>query len=62
VAKSVAKALAVKLLPAQEARLAMVKAIDLEAYDAYLNGILSWRTLRPVGLDAGDKNRAMDWL
>ena len=55
VAQNVAKALAVKLLPAEEARLAIVRAINPEAYDAYLKGILLWRTLRPADLDAAQR-------
>ena len=54
-ARSVAKALAVKLLPAEEARLAIVRTINPDAYDAYLKGILLWRTLRPADLDAAQR-------
>jgi TolB-like protein len=51
-ARSVAKALAVKLLPAEEARLASVRTINPEAYDAYLKGSSLWKTLKRADLDA----------
>ena len=54
-ARSVAKALAVKLLPAEEARLAIVRTINPEAYDAYLKGILLWKRLKPADLDAAQR-------
>jgi TolB-like protein/Tfp pilus assembly protein PilF/predicted Ser/Thr protein kinase len=52
VSQGVAKALAVRLLPAQEARLAVVRAINPEAYDAFLKGNSLWKTLKAADLDA----------
>jgi TolB-like protein len=55
-ARSVAKALAVKLLPAEEARLASVRTINPEAYDAYLKGSSLWKTLKRADLDAAQSS------
>jgi TolB-like protein/Tfp pilus assembly protein PilF/predicted Ser/Thr protein kinase len=55
VAQSVAKALALKLLPAQEARLAIVRTINPQAYDAYLKGSSLWQTLRAADVDAAQR-------
>ncbi len=55
VAQSVAKTLAVKLLPAEEARLAIVRTINPEAYDAYLKGSSLWQKLEPDDLDAAQR-------
>jgi TolB-like protein/predicted Ser/Thr protein kinase len=52
VAQGVAKALAVKLLPAEQARLASVRTVNPEAYDAYLKGSSLWKTLKSADLDA----------
>ena len=52
VAKGVAKALAVKLLPAEEARLAVVRTINSEAYEAYLKGSSLWQTMKRADCDA----------
>ena len=54
-ARSVAKALAVKLLPAEEARLASVRTVNPEAYEAYLKGYSLWRTMKPADLDAAQR-------
>jgi TolB-like protein/lipoprotein NlpI len=56
VAQSVAKALALKLLPAQEARLAIVRTINPEAYDAYLKGSSLWQTLKAADVDAAQRH------
>ncbi len=55
VAQSVAKALAVELLPAEQARLAIVRTITPEAYDAYLKGS-SRQTLKAGDLDAAQRH------
>ena len=56
VAQSVAKALAVELLPAEQARLAIVRTINPEAYDAYLKGSSLWQTLKAADLDAAQRH------
>ena len=55
VAQSVAKALAVKLLPAEEARLAVARTVNPEAYDACLRGSTLWQSLRAADLDAAQQ-------
>ena len=55
VAQSVARALAVELLPAEEARLAIVRTVNPEAYEAYLKGSSLWQTLNAVDLDAAQR-------
>jgi TolB-like protein len=55
VAWSVAKALAVKLLPAEEARLASVRTINPEAYEAYLKGSALWQTMKSSDFDAAQR-------
>ncbi len=55
VARGVAGQLALKLLPAEQARLANVRAVNPEAYEAYLKGILRYYRLRPDDLDAALK-------
>jgi len=55
VARGVAKALAVKLLPAEEARLAVVRTVDPLAYEAYLEGSALWKTMRKADLDAAQR-------
>jgi TolB-like protein/tetratricopeptide (TPR) repeat protein len=55
VAKGVAKALAVKLLPAEEARLAVVRMVNPEAYSAYLKGAALWKTMKKADLDAAQR-------
>jgi TolB-like protein/DNA-binding winged helix-turn-helix (wHTH) protein/Tfp pilus assembly protein PilF len=42
VARGIAKALAIRLLPEQEASLARASTINTEAYDAYLKGLQEW--------------------
>ena len=56
VAKQVANALALKLLPAEQARLANVKTVDPEAYDAYLKGVRAHRLLTKASLEAAERN------
>ena len=56
VAHSVAKALAVRLLPAEAARLAVVRTVNPEAYDAYLKGSTLWQTLKAADVDAAQRH------
>ncbi|MCJ7486360.1 MAG: hypothetical protein MUQ25_09385, partial [Candidatus Aminicenantes bacterium] len=53
--QSVAKALAVEMLPAEQARLAIVRMINPEAYDAYLKGSSLWQTLKAADVDAAQR-------
>jgi tetratricopeptide (TPR) repeat protein len=54
VARKVAGALALKLLPAEQARLANVRAVDPEAYEAYLKGSQAWTKMTKGDLDAAE--------
>jgi len=55
VAKKVAEALALKLLPADEARLANVRNVDAEAYEAYLKAVRSLESLSKAGFDEAER-------
>jgi tetratricopeptide (TPR) repeat protein len=55
VARGVAGQLALQLLPAEEAQLADVRAVNPEAYEAYLKGILRYYRLTPADLDVALK-------
>jgi serine/threonine protein kinase/tetratricopeptide (TPR) repeat protein len=55
VAQKVAGALAVKLLPAEQARLAKVRTIDPEAYEAYVKGSQYWIKMTPGDLDTAQR-------
>lgn len=55
VAQAVAKSLALRLLPAEQARLARVGKVNPEAYDAYLKGSQYWIRLGRADLDAAEK-------
>ena len=55
VAQKVAGALAVKLLPAQQARLAKVRTVDPEAYEAYIKGSQYWVRMTPGDLDTAER-------
>ena len=55
VARSVANALALKLLPSEQARLANVRAVDPEAYEAYLRGSQHWIKMTPGDLDTAQR-------
>ena len=55
VAQNVARALAVELLPAEEARLAIVRTINPEAYEAFLKGYSLWQTLQAADVDAAER-------
>jgi TolB-like protein/Tfp pilus assembly protein PilF len=50
-AKGVAKALAIRLLPAEEARLAVARTVNPEAYEAYLKGYSLWQTMKQADHD-----------
>ena len=52
VARKVAEALALKLLPAEQARLANVRTVNPEAYEAYLKGLQHWyiAACRPISM------------
>jgi len=51
VAEKVAKALALKLLPAEQARLAKARPVNPEAYEAYLKGLQHSYKLLPAEMD-----------
>ena len=51
VARTVARSLALKLLPAEQARLAAVRAVNPEAYDVYLKGLHHWYKITPGDLE-----------
>jgi TolB-like protein/Tfp pilus assembly protein PilF len=55
VAQNVAKALALKLLPAEQARLASTRTVNPEAYDAYLRAFHHWTQLTPREIDIAEK-------
>ena len=55
VAQNVAKALALKLLPAEQVRLASTRTVNPEAYDAYLKGSYHLQKLTPVDLDTAQR-------
>jgi len=52
VARKVAESLALELLPAEQTRLANVRTVNPEAYDAYLKGTYSWQKLTPEAVDS----------
>jgi TolB-like protein len=54
VAQKVAAALALKLLPAEQARLASARAVNPEAYEAYLKGSQYWIKMTPGDLDTAE--------
>jgi TolB-like protein len=55
VGQQVANALALNLLPAEQARLANVRTVDPEAYDAYLKGVRAHRLLTRASLDTAEQ-------
>jgi TolB-like protein/predicted Ser/Thr protein kinase len=55
VARAVAGALALKLLPAEKDRLAAARPVNPEAYEAYLKGLHHWYNLTPRDLDAAQQ-------
>ena len=55
VAQEVAKALALELLPVEEARLAAGQTVDPVAYEAYLKGTMHWMMMAPSNLDQAER-------
>ena len=55
VSQKVAGALALKLLPAEQARLANAPTVNPEAYEAYLRGSFHWMKATPGDLDIAEK-------
>jgi len=55
VAQEVVKALALKLLPAEEARLIAGRSVDPEAYEAFLKGTYHWQMMTPENLDMAER-------
>jgi len=55
VARQVAGALALKLLPAERTRLTSVRTVNPEAYDAYLKGSYHWQKLTPTDIDTAER-------
>ncbi|HQP75499.1 MAG TPA: protein kinase, partial [Acidobacteriota bacterium] len=55
VAKKVAGALALHLLPAERARLANVRTVNPEAHDAYLKGSYHWKKLTKNDIDTAQQ-------
>jgi tetratricopeptide (TPR) repeat protein len=55
VARDVAAALAIKLLPAAEARLAKARTVDPEAYEAYLKGAEAREALTQAAFDEAER-------
>jgi TolB-like protein/tRNA A-37 threonylcarbamoyl transferase component Bud32 len=55
VARKVAGSLALKLLPAEQARLANVRSVNPEAYDAVLKGSHRWNKLTPGDLESAQR-------
>jgi TolB-like protein len=54
VAREVAEALALNLMPAEQARLASRRTVDPEAYEAYLKGSQHWIKMTPGDLDTAE--------
>jgi TolB-like protein len=54
VAREVAEALALNLMPAEQARLASARTVDPEAYEAYLKGSQYWIKMTPGDLDTAE--------
>jgi TolB-like protein/lipoprotein NlpI len=55
IAGAVVAALQVKLLPAEQERLAAAPTVNAEAYDAYLKGLYHWYKLTREDLDAAER-------
>jgi TolB-like protein/predicted Ser/Thr protein kinase len=54
VARQVAGALVLKLLPREEARLARARTVNPTAYEAYLKGVINRETVTKEGFDAAE--------
>jgi len=55
VARKVAGALALRLLPAEAARLAKVRSVNPEAHEAYLKGSYHWMKQTPGDIDTAER-------
>ena len=55
VARNVARALALKLLPAEQARLASIRTVIPQAYEAYLKGTYHWQKLTREDFDTAER-------
>jgi serine/threonine-protein kinase len=55
VARQVAGALALKLLPAEQTRLTSARTVNPEAYEAYLKGSYHWQKLTPTDIDTAER-------
>ena len=55
VAQKVAQALALELLPGEQARLTSARTVNPEAHDAYLKGSYNWKQATPEGLDTAER-------
>jgi TolB-like protein len=55
ITRRVAVALALKLLPSEEARLAKVRSVDPEAYEAYLKAVHYRETMTKEGFEAAER-------
>jgi len=55
VARTIAGQVQVTLTPEEEARLTYNEEVDPQAYDAYLQGSFSWKSLTPEGLDTAER-------
>jgi tetratricopeptide (TPR) repeat protein len=55
VAREVAKALALELLPSEQARLVTARPVNPEAHDAYLRSSFHWMKATPGDLDIAEK-------
>jgi len=54
-ARAIADEIQVKLLPAEQTRLASAQVVNPEAYDAYLKGSYHWKKLTPAGCDTAQR-------
>jgi TolB-like protein len=55
IARRVAEALALRLLPGDEERLAQVRSVDPEAYEAYLKGVQQRSAMTRAGFDEAER-------
>ena len=55
VAENIAKALALKLLPSEQARLAKARPVNPEAHEAYLRGSYHWMKVTPGDIDIAER-------
>jgi|GEM_PF-7052510 len=55
VAQTVTRALAIKLLPSEQATLAKARSVNPEAYEVYLKGSFYWKKSTIEGFDIAEK-------